>query len=512
LSPPSLPRLSKSKLVAALQCERRLWLAVNHPEAEGFDPQRESIFATGHQVGEFARRLAAAEWGDGELIDVKEPLGWDGGLERCREVLAQPGLKVLFEAPFSTEGLGVIGDIIVRHASGELWLIEVKSSTGIKDRPYLDDASFQAWTMAQCGLEPDRVLIRVLDSAFVYPGRGDYRGLFRDEDVTEAVRERLPHVAGLLETSRRAAAGSEPEIRTGRHCSRPYSCGFIGHCQRWEADRFGLPPENPVDLIGRRHTGTLTAAERKRIAEEGWTDLRQLPPDFPADPRAQAIVRSVREGRPWVAPGLRTVLAALPYPRYYFDFETIAYAIPVWPGTSPYQQVPFQWSCHVEHSDGRVEHHEFLDLSGKDPREACAASLAKVIGGVGGVVVVYNKTFEEGQLRRLASDLPQHATALRRAISRMRDLLPIVRDHYYHPGQRGSYGIKAVLPTVAPELDYGELDEVQHGLAAQLAYVEAADERTSPERREQLRERLLAYCKRDTEAMLVLARRLSRAS
>ncbi len=508
----SLPRLSKSKLVAALQCERRLWLAVNHPEAETIDAQREAVFATGHQVGEVARQLATAHYRTGELIDVKEPLGWAGGLQRCSEALAQPGLKVLFEAPFSTEGLVVIGDIVVRHASGELWLIEVKSSTKIEGRPYVDDAAFQAWTMAQCGLAPDRVLIRVLAKSCVYPGRGDYRGLFRDEDVTDAVRERLPSVPKLLETSRRIADDAEPKIRPGPQCNKPYSCGFIGHCRHWEIERFGPPPEQPVDLIGRRNTGKLTAAERQRIANEGWTDLHQLPFHFPFDPRAQSIVRSVREGRPWVAPGLLTALKALPYPRYYFDFETIAYAVPVWSGTSPYQQVPFQWSCHVEHSDGHIEHHEFLDLSGKDPREACAASLVKLIGGVGGVVVVYYQTFEEGRIKELARDLPHHATALRRAVAKMRDLLPIVRDHYYHPDQHGSYSIKAVLPTVAPELDYGDLDEVQHGTAAQLAYVEASDERTGTERREQLRERLLAYCKRDTEAMLVLAQRLSRTA
>jgi hypothetical protein len=318
--PGSLPRLSKSKLVAALQCERRLWLAVNHPEVETVDAQREAVFATGHHVGEVARQLATTEYGTGELIDVKDPLGWAGGLQRCRDVLAQPGLKVLFEAPFSTEGLVVIGDIVVRHASGELWLIEVKSSTGVEGRPYIDDAAFQTWAMTQCGHVPDRVLIRLLDKNFIYRGEGDYRGLFRDEDVTNAVRERLDSVPALLGASRRIAAGAEPEIRTGSHCNRPYSCGFIGHCQRWEAERFGPPADHPVDLIGRRNTGKLTAAERQRIADEGWTDLRQLPAQFPTDPRAQAIVRSVHEGQPWIAPGLGAVLSALPYPRYYFDF------------------------------------------------------------------------------------------------------------------------------------------------------------------------------------------------
>ena len=507
-----LPRLSKSKLVAALQCSRKLWLAVNQPEAESFDASREAVFATGHQVGEVARQLAAAEFGTGELIDVKEPLGWSGGLQRCREALAEPGLNVFFEAPFAVDGLVVICDIVVHHASGELWLIEVKSSTGTHGRPYVDDAAFQAWAMAQAGQTPDRVFIRVIDKNFVYPGHGDYRGLFRDEDVSEAVRERLDRVPELLDAARRIAAGLEPQIRTGAHCNRPYECGFITHCQRWEAERFGPPPEQPIELLGRRNTGTLSAIERQRIADEGWTDLRQLPAGFPADPRARAIVRSVRESRPWVARGLGPALRSLPYPHYFFDFETIAYAVPAWPGTRPYQQIPFQWSCHVQHSDGRIEHREFLDLSGDDPREACAASLVKLIGGVGGVVVVYHQPFEAGRINELARDLPHHTPGLRRALAKMRDLLPIVREHYYHPAQRGSYSIKAVLPTVAPELDYADLEEVQDGNAAQAAYLEAVNPSTPVARREELRARLLAYCSRDTQAMLVLTRRLAGGS
>lgn len=515
--PPQPARLSKSRLVDALQCERKLWLAVNRPELQTVDALRESVFATGNEVGEMARRLATEAFGAGELVDVKEPLGWAGGLQRCRRALEEPGLKVLFEAPFAHGGLAVICDIVVRHPAGpdgrrELHLVEVKSSTGIGGKPYVQDAAIQAWCMAQCGYPPDRVFIRLLDRDFVYPGNVRYAGLLRDEDVTEQVAAFLPEVPGLLERSRAAAAGGEPEIRTGAHCSQPYDCGFLTHCQRWEAERFGPTPEFPVMLLGRRNTGKLTKAEKERIATQGWADLRDLPDGFPADPRARAIVRATRGGQPWRLPGLALAIRALPYPRYYFDFEAIAPAIPRWPGTRPYQQVPFQWSCHVEHRDGRIEHHEFLDLSGDDPREGCAASLVKLLGGVGGVVVVYYQAFEAQRLAELARELPHHAPALRRVERKLRDLLPIVRDHYYHPAQHGSYSIKAVLPTVAPELDYGDLEEVQHGLGAQLAWLEATAEHTAPERREQLRERLLAYCKRDTEAMLVLAQRLGGVS
>ena len=76
---------------------------------------------------------------------------------------------------------------------------------------------------------------------------------------------------------------------------------------------------------------------------------------------------------------------------------------------------------------------------------------------------------------------------------------------------RGSFSIKAVLPTIAPDLDYDNLEEVTDGTAAQVAYLYAAlDPQTAPERRAELRDRLLIYCKQDTWAMVEVAYFLQR--
>ena len=54
------------------------------------------------------------------------------------------------------------------------------------------------------------------------------------------------------------------------------------------------------------------------------------------------------------------------------------------------------------------------------------------------------------------------------------------------------------------EMRYSELEEIQDGTAASKAYVEAIQAGTPDKRREELRERLLAYCRQDTEAMVRL--------
>ena len=115
-------------------------------------------------------------------------------------------------------------------------------------------------------------------------------------------------------------------------------------------------------------------------------------------------------------------------------------------------------------------------------------------------------------IRELADRFPDLSMKLLGIASRIVDLLPLTRENYYHPEMRGSWSIKAVLPTIDASLDYANLDDVRHGTQAQQAYAEAIDAATEAEHRARLREGLLAYCKRDTEALVALARFLAQES
>jgi Domain of unknown function(DUF2779) len=134
-------------------------------------------------------------------------------------------------------------------------------------------------------------------------------------------------------------------------------------------------------------------------------------------------------------------------------------------GCRPYQQVPFQWSCPVDHGAGRIEHHAYLDVTGQNPARDCAEKLLATLGEEG-VIVAYHSSFEEQVLTTLADMLPDLERRLLAARARIVDLLPIVREHYYHRDMMGSFSIKAVLRTIAPQLDHASLDEVQEGARA----------------------------------------------
>jgi hypothetical protein len=333
-----------------------------------------------------------------------------------------------------------------------------------------------------------------VDIRFRYRGDGDYRGLLREVDLSEKVRALLPQVPQWIARGMDALAGSEPAIGVGPHCSDPFPCPFLSYCGP-------EPPEYPLSLLpgGGRVIQELLA--------EGIADVREIPHGRLAKPLQIRVHQATVSGRPYLAAELSRRLRALPYPRYYLDFESIQFAVPVWAGTHPYEQLPFQWSCQVEHSATALHEEAFLDTSGAAPMRGCAERLLAALGDVGPILTY--SPFERTVIRRLAARFPDLADPLVALTARIVDLLPLVKADYYHPAVKGSFSIKAVLPTVAPHLSYATLDEVSDGTSAQAAFEEAIDPATTHERRLQLERALLDYCALDTLAMVELVRRLS---
>ena len=203
------------------------------------------------------------------------------------------------------------------------------------------------------------------------------------------------------------------------------------------------------------------------------------------------------------AVGAASDLAPHGFPAYFLDFESIQFAIPIWKGTRPYQQITFQFSLHTLTKSGELSHTAFLDLSGDDPSERFAKALIASCG-TNGPVFVYNAGFEKARIRELAERFPDWAEPLMAINTRVVDLLPIARKRYYHHSQQGSWSIKAVLPAAVPELGYDKLEGVQDGGAAMEAFVEAIQPDTSAERKGEIERQLLAYCQLDTFAMVRL--------
>jgi len=473
--------ISKTKLLSWLQCPRRLWLEQYSPELEDEDAIDRAALETGRVVGAKAREV----YGRGRGHLVSHNRGLRAAVAETEALLAGGGDEPIFEATFDYDGLTVLVDVLDRSGASP-GIVEVKSSTSLKDH-HVADCAIQAWTLRQLEVPAASTKLALVSNEFTYRGDDDYTGLFREIDVTADVEAMIERVGGILEGARSTLDSlDEPDNAVGTHCTNPYPCPFFAHCAPDQG-------EYPVlDLGGRKEP-------LFELMHSGVKDLRDLSEDQLTSETHHRIWRQTVAGAPYLAPELTATIRALPYPRYFLDFETIAFAIPIWPGTRPYEQLPFQWSCHIDMGDGRLRHEEFLDLTGEPPMRLAAESLIATIGSEGPILVY--SSYERRVLDELAARYPDLAPALGAIAARLVDLLPLTKAHYYHPAMHGSWSIKAVLPTIGAGIDYSSLGEIRDGEAAQSAYLEAIHPATDDNRRDALLEALTAYCRLDTEAL-----------
>jgi hypothetical protein len=487
-------RLSKSKLFAYRQCARRLWLEVHRPELRADNRASLAAFAAGHAVGDIARRLYDPD-GTGILLDPQAD-GHDAVLARSQALVATP--QPIFEAGFATAGALSFADILLPASSQgkqEWRMVEVKSSTSIKDYQR-DDAAIQSHVALAAGVPLSGIALALIDSNWVYPGGGDYRGLLVEQDLTAEAFARGDEVAGWVAGAHATAAQAhEPDIAAGAHCDSPYDCGFTAHCRSGAAQA-----EYPVSWLPQVRSKVL----KQQIAD-GATDMRALP-DALLSARQLRVKHHTLAGTTYFdEAGAAADLAAHGLPACFVDFETIAFAVPIWAGTRPFQMIPFQFSVHRLDAAGELAHEAFLDISGGDPSRAFGAALLAACGDCG-PVYVYNAGFEKARMAELGERFADLRAGLEAICERVVDLLPVARDHYYHPSQQGSWSIKKVLPAVAPDLRYDQLDGVQDGGAAMTTYLEAIADGTGAARKRQIERQLLDYCHLDTLAMVRLWR------
>lgn len=483
------PFLSKSRLISAWQCPKKLHLEKHHKELGVITSQMESAFAGGHQVGDIAQQL----YGTDKSVEIE--FDFKTMVAETRRLFENSADYPIFEATFRYENVLIRADVMVPDGDG--WhVIEVKASTSVKEIHVLDCA-IQDWVLRNAGIKVLSISLAHINNQFVYQGDGNYDGLLIENDLTEDVRTMEYGVLELVAKAREATSGPLPIIDVGTHCNKPYECQFISHC--WPMDA-----EYPVTGLG---------GSKAKLAEwvvAGYRDIRDVKRSELSAEQHQRIHRITQSGEAELLPGAKETLEALPYPRYYLDFETIAPGIPIWTGTRPYQALPIQWSCHIEESDGEIRHEEFLDLTGEPPMRALAEQMIVVLGGSGPVLMYtgYEKTVING----LISMFPDLEKPLAEIVSRLWDLHPLIKAHYYHPDMLGSWSIKAVLPCIASHMDYSTLEGIKEGTAASDGYLEAINPDTNAARKQELEEQLLRYCRFDTEAMVEITRYLNNYS
>ena len=485
MSSTTTPQLSKTRFTAGRQCLKLLYLDwFSQDLADTVDPSQQALFDSGTEVGVLARQ----GFPGGLLIEA--PYNeHSSAVASTVNALEDTLIPAIYEAAFSFKGIRIRVDILSRNGDGPFDLVEVKSTTSVKPE-HIPDAAIQLHVLEGSGIPIRNVFLQHIDNTYVYEGGPyDLGRLFRLEEITDQSRTFLTSVPGSLTRMWDVLHSDEvPTIEIGPQCTRPYRCPFYGFCRQ------GLP-EHHVEQLPRARPDFID-----KLRTAGIQDIGDIPPEFPGLTANQRRVRdSVATRRPYVGPELGNVLSKVTYPLHFLDFETFNPALPIYPGTRPYQVIPFQWSLHVRDSDGKLSHASFLHDGRDDPREAFSQSLLDAIGPEG-TILVYS-SYEQTIIERLADEFPQHQEQLLALPPRFMDLLPVVRTHCYHPDFHGSYSIKAVLPALVPDMTYSDL-EIQEGSLASVYFSRMIAPDTEVAERERVRSALLAYCERDTFAMV----------
>jgi len=483
--------LSKSRIAAFEQCPKRLWLQVHKRELADIDPSKALRFSAGDEVGDVACSLVP----DGVMIEAEPDLA--AAAERTAKVLAAGARQPLFEATFVHDGVLVRLDIMEPRDDGSWHVAEVKSATSRKEC-YIADLATQLWVLRENGIAVGSAAIRHINNQFELEREGCFEGLFVDAPSLEDAHNLIHSRAETVSAARTVLAGDEPSMEMGDHCQSPYSCEFSSYCAQSV-----IEPDWPISLLP--HSGRKLA---NQWAQSDVHDLTDLPLGSLANPLHARIHEATSTGIAYHdAEGARRATAQWSWPRSYIDFETIAFAVPRWIGTRPWQQVPFQFSLHIEEEAVALIHKEFLCLGPVDPRRLCAEALLGAVPKEG-AIIAYNASFERTCVKQLAALFPDLREDLEALANRIVDLLPVTRKHWYHREQRGSWSIKAVLPTITQESGYEALS-VADGSAAQVAYLEASCPECDPERKEQIARDLREYCALDTRAMVALLQHLT---
>ena len=484
---------SKSKLIAAWQCQKKLYLDKHHRDLAEDSDDRQAIFDVGNRVG----KMAQDKYGTTDSVEIPYDRDSSVMFADTNELLAGGIDFPVFEATFQHEGVLIRADVMIPE--GDAWhVIEVKSGASVKDVNKFD-AAIQLWVLRGAGLSIKTISLAYIDNQFEYQGDGDYDALIKKEDVTEAAESLQDEVEALVAKSGETITGDMPDVPVGRHCAAPYECEFHSVC--W-------PTDSKYPIVGIR------GAKKDIFAwvNKGLKDIRDIPSNEIKGAKREWIYRVTKAGKPEVLAGAKELLEALPYPRYYLDFETTGPAVPIWKGTRPYKHVPVQWSVHIDDGKGdgslaSVRHEEFLDLSGEPPMRALAESLIECLGD-GGPVFEYT-TVEERVIRQLADLFPDLQAPLLAIVERIVDLAEVTKKYYYHPDMLGSWSLKYIGPAVASSINYKELGEVNEGMAAANFFLEAIHSETTPERKADLEAKLLKYCWVDTAAMVEIVKFLS---
>ena len=358
-------KLSKSLYTKGIQCAKALWLKKYKPSVlTPSDEQAQAIFETGNIVGDLACEL----FPDGR--EVPYTTNYSEMISTTKEWMEE-GVSNIYEATFSYEGILIMVDILKVESDG-VSIYEVKSSTEVKDI-YLHDVSIQYYVLENLGFSIKSASVVHIDNEYVRGESLELDKLFKIVDVTSVVQSLQSNIPSILKEFETYLEDNvnEPDIDIGKHCNKPYECDAKNYC--WKVQR-AIPEYSIFNIFN------LGSKKQIELYNQGIIDIEDIPEDFDMTANQKQAVENYKSKATYIdKKRVGEFVKDLKYPIYHLDFETFQQAVPEYKGIKPFEQIPFQYSLHVEYEDGSLEHKEFLAEEGTDPRSYIAKRLTEDI-------------------------------------------------------------------------------------------------------------------------------------
>ncbi|MBK9671626.1 MAG: DUF2779 domain-containing protein [Bacteroidetes bacterium] len=486
--------LSKSTFIRGLQCSKSLYLYKHFYQQRDLpDSTKQAIFSRGNAVGSLAQKLFPG----GQYAAKPDNFNYADAVAKTKELI-QKGENILYEAAFLFDGVYCALDILVK--TNDTWIAyEVKSSAKITSTHKLD-AAIQYYVISNNEIEIHDFQLLYINTAYVRKGKLDLNQLFSKKSVLHEIQSQQDFIASKVSELKLVIEQTElPQIAPGEHCHIPYTCDFIGTC------RGALAEDSIFYLNG------LSKQNQYELFLSGIKNIGQLAPNFSFTLEQKIQYDCAVNNRIHVdKQQILKFLSTLKYPFIFLDFEFFMPAVPAYENTSPYEHLPFLYSIHSKSSPhSTCTHRYFLAETGVQPFESFIVQLIADTATEGDIIV-FDATHEKRILSKAMNLFPERKNALQKIVNRMKDLSePFQKKYFYCTPMKGSYSMKSLLPAIAPDLNFEQL-EIKNGIAA-LAAFENLQVETDMFKALETRQKLIEYCKMDTLGLVKIVEALEKA-
>lgn len=423
------------------------------------------------------------------------------------------GEPVIYQPVFMIDNLYVRWDLLIKNEKWLYDIIEIKSKNAIKWKSLwatiyddlLYDISFQYYVVSKVlwSKFSGSISLVYMNKDFVKNGPIYPEQLFIQEQCRDSI---LPAtiISSLIYTLSQVMLLPESQFDIQYPYNGENPLLYFGHTMPHDSI-FSIKWWYAIKpfLMDRYRAGKITVADLTKddlLAIESHNNTWQAIATYIARMQAAKPVVDVVS--------IDNILSGLAFPLCFYDYETVSTPIPLFDGYRPWQQIVVQYSMHIVHEDGTIQHKQSIIQPWSASNEEVIQNFVRDIGQGYGTYVVWNKSFENWRNSDIAQLYPLHADVFATINEKTFDLMDIFKNNlYFHPDFCWSASIKKVLP-ILTDISYADL-AVGNGSVATELLQKIITWKLDSALVSKTIDDLCLYCSQDTWAMVEIWRKLT---